>query len=159
MTPIWLLCIANTFTTKTINDAMHRLLLVPTLAFTESVGLILIISSISMQWGISMVLGDVVNLDVWCWDLLNKLRLHGQDQPTPILRASGHTDETSGGHSSKAGEAMGVRQHGGGTSSGRNFSAPDLNSDPMLYPVNKALANKIPLACYIAVAMTKAGHK
>eukprot|EP00057_Strongylocentrotus_purpuratus_P029333 XP_011683807.1 PREDICTED: ectopic P granules protein 5 homolog [Strongylocentrotus purpuratus] len=115
----------------------------------------------TLSWGISMVLGDVVNLDVWCWDLLNKLRLHGQDQPTPILCASGHTQETSGGHSSKAGEAraaMGVIQHGGGTSSGQNFSAPDLNSDPMLYPVNKALASKIPLACYIAVAMTKAGH-
>ncbi|XP_041457856.1 ectopic P granules protein 5 homolog isoform X2 [Lytechinus variegatus] len=100
----------------------------------------------TISWGISVVLGDVVNLDVWCWDLLNKLRLHSQDQPTSILSASG-------GYHSKTSEARGTS-----LSSERDFAPPDLNGDPTLYPVNKALSSKIPLACYIAVAMTKAGH-
>nr|XP_054752427.1 ectopic P granules protein 5 homolog [Lytechinus pictus] len=100
----------------------------------------------TISWGISVVLGDVVNLDVWCWDLLNKLRLHSQDQPTSIPSASG-------GYHSKTSEARGTS-----LSSERDFAPPDLNGDPTLYPVNKALSSKIPLACYIAVAMTKAGH-
>ncbi|XP_071496292.1 ectopic P granules protein 5 homolog [Diadema antillarum] len=115
----------------------------------------------TLSWGISIVLGDVVQLDVWCWDILNKLRLHTQDQPIPVLPAAGAVGGASSGQSlsksSKSAEGQGFLQDEEGRREGE-FCPPDLKSDPLLYPVNKALESKTPLACYIAVAMTKAGH-
>ena len=36
---------------------------------------------------------------------------------------------------------------------------PDVAVDTHLYPVQKAINSEVPIACYVAVAMTKAGHR
>lgn len=65
-----------------------------------------------------------------------KLRLHQQSQP--------YFDEAEHRSMSKESDS--------------NWSVPNVATDTALYPVQKGLQENIPLACYVAVAMTETGH-
>ena len=68
--------------------------------------------------------------------MVTKLRLHKHDHPRPVMNAQ---------H-----EAMQDDDFG---------QVPDVAVDTNLYPVQKAINSEVPIACYVAVAMTKAGHR
>ena len=71
----------------------------------------------------------------WAWEMVTKLRLHRQDQPRPLM----HPHDVA--------------------SPDDDFGeVPDIAVDTSLYPVQKAVKGGVPIACYVAVAMTKAGH-
>lgn len=91
----------------------------------------------STQWNLSKFTYNIENFDFWAWDLMIKLRLHQQSQP--------YFDEAE--HRSMCKE------------SDSNWSVPNVATDTALYPVQKGLQENIPLACYVAVAMTETGHQ
>ncbi|PIK43621.1 putative ectopic P granules protein 5-like [Apostichopus japonicus] len=90
-----------------------------------------------LQWNLSKFTYNIENFDFWAWDLMIKLRLHQQSQP--------YFDEAE--HRSMCKE------------SDSNWSVPNVATDTALYPVQKGLQENIPLACYVAVAMTETGHR
>ncbi|XP_033099652.1 ectopic P granules protein 5 homolog isoform X3 [Anneissia japonica] len=75
------------------------------------------------------------SFDVWAWEVLMKLHLHINDQPCQALLPSG----------SRSGPE-GFEEH------------LDIHLDPVLYLVQKGVKNNTPVACYVAVSMTKIGH-
>ncbi|KAJ8035761.1 Ectopic P granules protein 5-like [Holothuria leucospilota] len=89
-----------------------------------------------LQWNLTKVLTyNVENFDLWAWDLIIKLRLHRQSQPY-------------------------IEEHRSLSSSGSetSWSVPNAATDNSLYAVQRGLYENVPLACYVAVAMTETGH-
>ncbi|XP_071943527.1 ectopic P granules protein 5 homolog isoform X2 [Antedon mediterranea] len=76
------------------------------------------------------------SFDVWAWEVLMKLHLHVNNQPRQALLPS----------ASDTGPRDGFGDY------------PDIHLDPALYAIQKGVKNNTPIACYVAIAMTKIGH-
>ena len=66
----------------------------------------------------------------WAWETSLKLHLHSNSQPHPILGAAN-----------------------------QEIDIPDLNTDPKLHTVLKSVKANDALASYVALVMTKHGHR
>ncbi|XP_006825817.2 ectopic P granules protein 5 homolog, partial [Saccoglossus kowalevskii] len=73
-------------------------------------------------------------LSYWAWEMVLKLRLHKLEQPHLPMETHDY-----GSHE-------------------WSKDIPDMTSDPNLHPIQKGVKALGPLACYVAITMTKVGH-
>lgn len=66
----------------------------------------------------------------WCWTLLLKLSLHGNSLPPQDFRLHSSSEDI-----------------------------PDVNKDDSLLPLYKGNKERNPMACYVALLLTKYGHR